>query len=98
MVGQDPYHRYSQAHGLCFSVERGVAIPPSLRNIFKEISDDPAAVTEGKFEMPTHGNLEAWAQQGVFLLNASLTVREGKPNSHAKIWEGFTDDVIRGIS
>jgi uracil-DNA glycosylase len=98
LVGQDPYHGHNQAHGLCFSVERRVAIPPSLRNIFKEISDDPAAVTEGKFEVPTHGNLEAWAQQGVFLLNASLTVREGEANSHATMWASFTDEVIRGIS
>lgn len=80
-------------------MDRGVRIPPSLRNIFKEISDDPAAVTDGKgFELPAHGNLDAWAQQGVFLLNASLTVREGEPNSHASMWEGFTDQVIRGIS
>lgn len=75
-----------------------MAIPPSLRNIFAEISADPAAVTGGKFAAPGHGNLEAWAEQGVFLLNASLTVRQGEPNSHATVWAGFTDHVIRGIS
>ena len=97
-MGQDPYHRHGQAHGLCFSVERGVPVPPSLRNIFKEISDDAAAVSAAKFAVPAHGNLESWARQGVFLLNASLTVREGEPNSHAHIWADFTDMVISGIS
>jgi uracil-DNA glycosylase len=90
IIGQDPYHGPGQAHGLCFSVREGVAFPPSLINIFKEIESDlmiPA---------PRTGNLERWARQGVLLLNATLTVREHSAGSHQKKgWEEFTDSVIR---
>jgi uracil-DNA glycosylase len=93
ILGQDPYHGPGQAHGLCFSVQNGIAPPPSLVNIFKELHDD-IGIT-----IPNHGNLTHWAQQGVFLLNASLTVRAGEPMSHAKIgWASFTDTVIKKIS
>lgn len=93
ILGQDPYHGPGQAHGLCFSVQNGVPPPPSLVNIFKELHDDLGIL------IPHHGNLTSWAQQGVFLLNASLTVRAGEPMSHAKIgWAQFTDEVIRTIS
>lgn len=93
LLGQDPYHGYGQAHGLCFSVNDGVAFPPSLRNIFQEISTDI-----GK-PIPASGNLERWAKQGVLLLNAVLTVREGQAESHkGKGWEKFTDAVIQKIS
>ncbi len=93
ILGQDPYHGAGQAHGLCFSVQNGVAPPPSLLNIFKELQDD-IGIT-----IPNHGNLTHWAQQGVFLLNASLTVRGGEPMSHSKIgWAEFTDTVIKKIS
>lgn len=93
IIGQDPYHGPGQAHGLCFSVMDGVPPPPSLVNIFKELQDDLG------ISPPRNGNLTKWAQQGVFLLNASLTVRAGEPMSHSKIgWAGFTDSVIRKIS
>jgi len=93
ILGQDPYHGPGQAHGLCFSVPYGVPPPPSLVNIFKELQDDIGV------EIPQHGNLTHWAEQGVFLLNASLTVRAGEPMSHSKIgWAAFTDSVIRKIS
>lgn len=93
IIGQDPYHGPGQAHGLCFSVQHGVPPPPSLVNIFKELHDDIG------IKIPDHGNLTHWAQQGVFLLNASLTVRSGEPMSHAKIgWATFTDTVIKKIS
>jgi uracil-DNA glycosylase len=93
IIGQDPYHGPHQAHGLSFSVEKGVKTPPSLVNIFKEISDDLQK------PMPTHGNLERWADQGVLLLNATLTVRANSPGSHQnKGWEVFTDAVIRKVS
>lgn len=93
ILGQDPYHGPRQAHGLCFSVQDGVPPPPSLINIFKELRDD-IGIT-----IPYSGNLTKWAQQGVFLLNASLTVRAGEPMSHAKIgWAAFTDTVIKKIS
>ena len=93
ILGQDPYHGPGQAHGLCFSVQNGVPPPPSLINIFKELHEDIGV------EIPNHGNLTHWAEQGVFLLNASLTVRAGEPMSHAKIgWAAFTDTVIRRIS
>lgn len=93
ILGQDPYHGPRQAHGLSFSVQRGIAPPPSLVNIFNEIADDLGIPT------PAHGNLEHWAKQGVLLLNASLTVEAHKPNSHAKIgWHQFTDAVIRTVS
>lgn len=93
ILGQDPYHGPGQAHGLCFSVPDGVPLPPSLVNIFKELQSDTG------MPMPKSGNLTGWAQQGVFLLNASLTVRSGEPMSHAKIgWADFTDAVIKSIS
>lgn len=93
IIGQDPYHGPKQAHGLSFSVQKGVAIPPSLMNIYKELSDDIG------MPMPKHGDLTSWAEQGVFLLNASLTVRAGEPMSHAKIgWAEFTNAVIKTIS
>jgi len=94
ILGQDPYHGENQAHGLSFSVQKGITIPPSLRNIYKELTTDiPGFVT------PNHGNLTEWAEQGVLLLNASLTVRAGTPGSHQKKgWEEFTDRVIKTIS
>ena len=93
ILGQDPYHGRGQAHGLCFSVPHGITPPPSLLNIFKEIRDDLG------IRLPEHGNLESWAGQGVFLLNATLTVREGQAGSHQnKGWEVFTDAVIRILS
>ena len=93
ILGQDPYHGPGQAHGLCFSVPDGIAFPPSLVNIFKELKDDVG------LPIPKTGNLTKWAMQGIFLLNASLTVRAGEPMSHAKIgWAEFTDAVIKTIS
>jgi uracil-DNA glycosylase len=93
IIGQDPYHGPKQAHGLCFSVPDGVPPPPSLVNIFKELHQDIG------LKIPASGNLTKWARQGVFLLNASLTVRASDPMSHAKIgWAQFTDEVIRKIS
>jgi len=93
ILGQDPYHGPGQAHGLCFSVPDGVSFPPSLVNIFKEIS------TDLDVPVPTSGNLERWAKQGVFLLNTTLTVRAHNPLSHQNQgWERFTDVVIRKLS
>jgi uracil-DNA glycosylase len=93
ILGQDPYHGRGQAHGLCFSVQRGVAIPPSLVNIHTELHDDLG------IDPPPHGNLEAWARQGVLLLNTTLTVRGGQAASHqGKGWETFTDEVIRAVN
>jgi len=93
ILGQDPYHRESQAHGLAFSVPNGVKIPPSLRNIFKELKRDL------NYSISSNGNLESWAKQGVLMLNASLTVREKVAGSHQKLgWETFTDSVIKKIS
>ncbi len=93
ILGQDPYHNPGQAHGLSFSVPEGVAIPPSLVNIYKEIASDIGV------PVPRHGNLESWAQRGVLLLNAVLTVRANEPASHQKIgWMDFTNAVIREIS
>lgn len=93
IIGQDPYHGVGQAHGLCFSVQTGVPPPPSLVNIFKELQSDIG------IPIPKHGNLTHWAQQGVLLLNASLTVRSQEPMSHAKIgWSHFTDAVIKKVS
>ena len=93
IIGQDPYHEPGQAHGLCFSVQDGVQFPPSLRNIFKEISDDL-----GK-PVPESGDLTRWARQGVLLLNATLTVRAGQAGSHqGRGWEEFTDAVIRELN
>ncbi len=93
IIGQDPYHGSGQANGLCFSVNDGVQFPPSLRNIFKEIQDDLG------IPPPATGNLDRWAEQGVLLLNASLTVREGQANSHSdKGWQTFTDAVVEALS
>lgn len=93
IIGQDPYHGPGQAHGLCFSVKKGVARPPSLVNIYKEITDD-VGVT-----MPPYGDLTGWAKQGILLLNTVLTVRAGSPNSHKdKGWEIFTDRVISELN
>jgi uracil-DNA glycosylase len=93
ILGQDPYHGPRQAHGLCFSVRRGVAIPPSLANIHAELHNDLG------IPRPDHGNLEPWAHQGVLLLNATLTVRAGQAASHqGRGWETFTDEVIRTVS
>ncbi|WP_118972133.1 uracil-DNA glycosylase [Taibaiella koreensis] len=93
LLGQDPYHGAGQAHGLCFSVRKGVTVPPSLVNMYKELKADL------DIDPPGHGFLEHWAQQGLLMLNASLTVEAGKPMSHSKIgWEQFTDAVIRKVS
>jgi uracil-DNA glycosylase len=92
LIGQDPYHDDGQAHGLCFSVKPGVTPPPSLKNMFKELETDLG------IEPPSHGNLEAWARQGVLLLNAVLTVRAHTANSHKdRGWEKFTDLVIDAL-
>ena len=93
ILGQDPYHGPNQAHGLCFSVRPGVAIPPSLANVYKELRTDLDIVPPG------HGNLEAWARQGVLLLNTTLTVRAGQAASHqGHGWEIFTDQVLRAVN
>lgn len=93
ILGQDPYHGNSQAHGLSFSVKQGIKLPPSLKNIFIELNNDLS------IEIPKHGNLSNWGKQGVLMLNAVLTVEKSKPNSHKdKGWEMFTDAVIRLIS
>jgi uracil-DNA glycosylase len=93
LLGQDPYHDHNQAHGLCFSVRPGITPPPSLRNIFKELHDDLGC------SIPNNGYLVPWAEQGVLLLNAVLTVQAHKPASHAnKGWETFTDAIIRKVS
>ena len=99
IVGQDPYHGPQQAHGLSFSVRKGVDIPPSLKNIYKELSNDTSIDFPRQRVMPRHGYLERWARQGVLLLNTVLTVRKGDANSHKqKGWEGFTDEVIRVVA
>ncbi len=93
ILGQDPYHEPGQAHGLCFSVQKGVQIPPSLVNIYKEMREDLGIA------IPDHGCLESWAKEGVLLLNAVLTVRAHEANSHkVKGWEVFTDQVIRKLN
>ncbi|MET0903811.1 MAG: uracil-DNA glycosylase [Acidimicrobiales bacterium] len=93
ILGQDPYHGAGQAHGLCFSVREGVPVPPSLVNIFKELRDDLG------IDPPTHGCLDAWARQGVLLLNATLTVRGRQAASHqGQGWETFTDEVLRAVN
>lgn len=94
ILGQDPYHGENQAHGLCFSVTEGVPIPPSLRNIFKELKSEFP-----DFSIPKDGNLTKWAEQGILLLNAVLTVEKDKAASHAKKgWETFTDAVVQKLS
>ncbi|MGD2169384.1 MAG: uracil-DNA glycosylase [Chlamydiota bacterium] len=93
IVGQDPYHNPDQAHGLSFSVKKGVKPPPSLQNIYKELNDDL------NVPIPSHGNLESWAKNGVLLLNSTLTVRANEPRSHyGKGWEQFTDAVIQAVA
>ncbi len=93
IIGQDPYHGKGQAHGLSFSVQEGVKVPPSLQNIYKELRNDVGKV------IPETGNLEAWSEQGVLLLNATLTVEANKPGSHQGLgWEEFTDAVIKKVS
>ncbi len=93
IIGQDPYHGPNQAHGLCFSVLKGVRVPPSLVNIYMELKEDV------EFKIPNHGELTYWARQGVFMLNATLTVRKGMAGSHQnKGWEQFTDATIKAIS
>lgn len=93
ILGQDPYHGEGQGNGIAFSVNDGIRVPPSLINIFKEIK-----LEYPEFEIPKSGNLKSWVKQGVFLLNSTLTVEEGKANSHSKKgWETFTDEVIKKI-
>ncbi|EQM67416.1 uracil-DNA glycosylase [Pseudomonas tohonis] len=93
IIGQDPYHGPGQAHGLCFSVQPGVPIPPSLLNIYKELKRDL------NIDMPDHGHLQSWAEQGVLLLNTSLTVEQARAGSHANQgWQPFTDRVIEVVS
>ena len=93
ILGQDPYHGPNQSHGLCFSVQDGIAFPPSLKNIFTELVDDIGCT------YPTSGNLQSWAKQGVVLLNAVLSVRASQANSHRGMgWENFTDATIKAIS
>lgn len=94
ILGQDPYHGTGQAHGLSFSVQKGVAVPPSLKNIYKELADDIPG-----FTIPAHGNLTQWADEGVLLLNATLTVKAHEAGSHqGKGWETFTDKIITELS
>ncbi len=94
MLGQDPYHGPGQAHGLCFSVRPGIKVPPSLRNMYKELESDIPG-----FKAPQHGFLESWARQGVLMLNTVLTVEKGKAHSHAGLgWETFTDKVIQAVN
>ncbi|MCK9575894.1 MAG: uracil-DNA glycosylase [Clostridia bacterium] len=93
IIGQDPYHGLNQAHGLCFSVQKGVDIPPSLQNIYKELKSDLNCI------VPKHGNLEKWAKQGVLMLNSVLTVRSGQANSHRlKGWENFTSAIMNVLN
>jgi uracil-DNA glycosylase len=93
IIGQDPYHGPNQAHGLCFSVKPEVAIPPSLRNIYKELNSDIGC------NIPNNGYLVKWAKQGVLMINAVLTVRSGQASSHSKIgWQNFTDEIIRKLN
>ena len=93
ILGQDPYHGAGQAHGLCFSVQRGVKLPPSLQNIYKEIESDMGT------PMPRHGDLTSWARQGVLLLNTTLTVRDGRPQSHlGHGWEILNDAIIQSLN
>lgn len=94
ILGQDPYHKKGQAMGLSFSVPKGITIPPSLKNIYKELKNE----YNDKFDIPNHGDLTSWAEQGVLLLNTALTVIEGKPNSHSEYWKELTDNIIKHIS
>lgn len=95
ILGQDPYHGAGQAHGLSFSVQKGVRLPPSLLNIYTELLEDKTL----NFKTPDHGNLTEWAEQGVLLLNSTLTVRQATPNSHEGFgWPTFTDNIIRAIN
>lgn len=102
IIGQDPYHGYGQAHGLCFSVQRGIQPPPSLKNIYKELVSEYGVPQPGMPRatmLPDNGDLSGWADQGVLLLNATLTVAEGKAASHqGKGWETFTDSAIKALS
>jgi|UPI000581A216 uracil-DNA glycosylase len=94
IIGQDPYHGPGQAHGLCFSVLPGQAIPPSLKNVYRELNED----SQIKFLMPRHGHLIRWAKQGVLMLNACMSVRRGEANSHQKKgWENLTDEIVRAV-
>ena len=94
ILGQDPYHGQGQAHGLSFSVQKGIAVPPSLKNMYKELAEEFPG-----YQMPNHGDLTSWADQGVLLLNATLTVRAHEPGSHQKRgWEIFTDYVISELA
>lgn len=94
ILGQDPYHGVDQAHGLSFSVQKGMKVPPSLKNIYKELENDIKG-----FKAPNHGNLTHWAEQGVLLLNATLTVSASEAGSHQKQgWEIFTDEIIKALS
>ena len=100
ILGQDPYHGRGQADGLAFSVREGVALPPSLRNILRELSDDIGLKKHANGtakSVPYFGNLTPWTRQGVLLLNTALTVREGEAGSHCDIWQPFTDEVIRAV-
>ncbi|MCQ2978283.1 MAG: uracil-DNA glycosylase [Clostridia bacterium] len=93
IIGQDPYHEEGEAHGLCFSVNKDIKIPPSLKNIYKELNDDL------NLYIPNNGYLKKWADQGVLLINAVLSVREGNPASHSKIgWQNYTDEIIRKLN
>ena len=93
ILGQDPYHGEGQAHGYAFSVKKGMAIPPSLQNIYRELRDDIG------FDIPSHGCLEEWAERGILLLNTALTVRAGQANSHkGRGWEQFTDALILAVA
>lgn len=96
IIGQDVYHNerngIPEAHGLCFSVPESIPIPPSLKNLFKELNNDL------NLPIPNHGNLESWAKQGILLLNCALTVRQKKPGSHYKYWKDYTDSLIKYIS
>lgn len=93
IIGQDPYHGENQAHGLCFSVNKGIKIPPSLRNIYKELKNDIGC------QIPNHGYLKSWAKQGILMINAVFTVRKGKANSHKNQgWENFTQSVINKLN
>ena len=96
ILGQDPYHGPGQAHGLAFSVRAGMALPPTLKNIFRELDTDLSVGTHHE-SPPTSGDLTPWTRQGVLLFNTALTVRHGQPGSHCDIWQPFTDEVLRAV-